>query len=412
MFKVLPFNQRYQFDTDGNYWVNGDYVFPKDPNAVVTLDVYGQEATFPVKWLGLIAHFETDMRLDDLRKIDFIQTDSKLLKMRCGHLMIFKGPIPWKDGFFRIPGFPMYVINREGCVFNINSGTTLTHGLGPYGYPIVHMRDPDKNNHRQVTVHLLLARTFIPNDSPTTHYVVNHKDGIKTNNNFENLEWVTPTINNNHAVWSGLRGDNYSCLVRDIVTGEITAMPSVSAAMRFFGYEKRYQEIEMVVNDEIVPRIFRDRYEVKLINDDREWYYKSIPPKKSANPALRKIIEIKNLENGNVTECIGLSEAARIIGSSKNSVKNAITRPKTISINGHLLRIKTNKDWSVEHRPTREVMPRPVKVTNHETGEVLRFPSMWGAAKHFNVEKSTMRYRVTMRKRFDVYTAEEDITVE
>jgi hypothetical protein len=112
-----------------------------------------------------------------------------------------------------VPGYQgLYEIDEEGTVYRLASDRqqqgrwkpvtrrypemVMRQSLNAYGYPVVGLtRNGVQRPHG---VHRLLALAFIPN--PENLPEVNHKDGVKTNNALDNLEWVTSKQNIDHRL--------------------------------------------------------------------------------------------------------------------------------------------------------------------------------------------------------------------
>lgn len=94
-----------------------------------------------------------------------------------------------------------YEITENGTIRNAITHKLLKQQVNKHGYSIVMMHISKKPINCRV--HKLVAETFL--GSCPDGYVVNHKDGNKRNNHVSNLEYVTSSENNIHALRMKLR---------------------------------------------------------------------------------------------------------------------------------------------------------------------------------------------------------------
>lgn len=101
------------------------------------------------------------------------------------------------EGFEDITGYEVF---EDGTVISYKQ--KQPRRLNPYpntkGYMLVDL----STKKRAVKVHRLIAIAFL--DNPENKPQVNHIDGDKTNNNVNNLEWVTNGENVRHSYDNGL----------------------------------------------------------------------------------------------------------------------------------------------------------------------------------------------------------------
>lgn len=102
--------------------------------------------------------------------------------------------------WLEIPNYPNYKISPEGKILSIHyQGISRCRMIKPFithnGYERVLLYN--KEGGRKIFVQRLVAEVFCHKDGENLQ--VNHINGIKTDNDFKNLEWVTNSQNIRHS---------------------------------------------------------------------------------------------------------------------------------------------------------------------------------------------------------------------
>lgn len=105
-------------------------------------------------------------------------------------------------------------VSSDGCVWTTHkhkirkngrldnrSGKLIKPTIDKYGYYRVTFSN--NNKRKSYYVHRLIARAFLPNYSENLQ--VNHKNGIKLDNNLKNIEMVTLKENIRHSIETNLK---------------------------------------------------------------------------------------------------------------------------------------------------------------------------------------------------------------
>lgn len=95
----------------------------------------------------------------------------------------------------KVKGYEQYEVDTNGIVYS-KRGKPLKYSINHKGYCMINLY---VNHERKgFGIHTIVAKQFLTAEE--NRIQVNHKDGNKTNNNVDNLEWATPLENVQHSI--------------------------------------------------------------------------------------------------------------------------------------------------------------------------------------------------------------------
>lgn len=270
----------------------------------------------------------------------------------------------------------------------------------------------------KMSVHRIVALTFLECPGNPEDHQVNHIDGIKINNWVTNLEWVTRSENAVHAYKSGLREDNRPVLAKNLSTGKIDRFYSLQECARHFGANPSSAHHHL--NGK---RKFPWKKKWTLTYEGEPWADLTKKDVGRSDGVPRDIVSV-NKDTGFTIIYPGINTAAELTGINRATIGWYLNRKGVKKSNLHkneywhfldeyIGEVDKAKRADVVDKPkkVRPIrVPKKVKVTDLNTGEVTIWESLWLKAedvgwKKNSLEKAIWRNKGTVKNEFYEYVA-------
>jgi len=148
-------------------------------------------------------------------------------------------PIVERELLYSISNFGRAKRTKSGQ--HTHDGKLLKPALDKDGYQVINLIEDGRR--RTLKIHRIVLGSFIGQCPEGMQ--VNHKDGDKTNNCLENLEYVTPSENMRHALKTGLR-----------------VPPRGEDQWRSKLTEEDVRKIRLLLTEGVTQRLIADRYNI------------------------------------------------------------------------------------------------------------------------------------------------------
>lgn len=143
-----------------------------------------------------------------------------------------------------------YEVSNEGDIRRKTDNRLMAKWCNKFGYQLVSLSNEERKHYQ---IHRLVAEAFLG----PSKLQVNHKNGVKTDNNIDNLEYCTASENNQHSYTKlGRKASKHNAKITYEIAEEIRSL--VAEGLKQKDIAKKYQLSPQTINDIIKYRIWKE----------------------------------------------------------------------------------------------------------------------------------------------------------
>lgn len=350
---LIPYSEnRYSITVDGIITDKLTNKTISDSTSNVEIVLFKESRIFSIAWLMAIS-------FKPMYKAESFVTDWTVLfadgndkNFHPGNL-IWQPPIkgqvcPELKNFYIIPGFSAFAISKDGKVYGRKIERLISTRLAKpdikNSYANFTTRT-DNDYKSTVGLHRALGLAFLPYSNDVWKMTVNHRDGIKNNNDLSNLEWATYSENNLHAKDMGLNNTRRITLLKDHQTGDIINFISLSHAADYLEMNSGWL-LDCIRAYPNKPIQFR--YSAQFEDSVKTWpMFSKEELGKIKNARKEQLINLEcmatNIYTKHTLIANGPSELSRYVSMTKDQTKTALNSPHPWPVNNYIFSYLVNQ---------------------------------------------------------------------
>lgn len=289
-----------------------------------------------------------------------------------------------------IPNYSNYLIDENGNVFSKHRNGLLVGSTNPAGYHNFRLTGDDGYTFTWGR-HRLMCFVYKHPGCDITELVVNHKNGIKSDDFLDNLEWVTQKENVIHAGENGLSEKCIPVSARFVDTNEVLHFVSYTECGLYFGLTKDAISYRIRSGGH---RVFPERVQYRKY-ENGPWLTVTDIEKAMLLNSTSKSVMLRELKTGKESTYAKLSDLANYLKVALPTISGWLHLPDQPILPG-LLQLKlscSGDNWRDVVDPWIE-LDKSVAVRCEETGIVTLFEKPIECATVMFLKPTNLHHRL------------------